>query len=566
MGLYYDGWLWDENAAPPDDWRCKYRISSVPPHPPNQERDSIKLTLNPLSYFIRSFTKFGQFECNDSCQHNNTVALVERLALNASKDGPKPYPPSDPAMMKELRKTLAAFARNFHQHTSGEPLTADETAAAFRGKNERIESALGRLGFHSCVKDPDRYDNAFLTLKTDLGLLGVINHVLMPPVAYLRRFATVRPFGKVEFLSTMKWPRNISPRHPVFNFVWAQFTKPLEAYFYKHLSASGNLSRWCPQGKESGVNNPWVGKGLNKLQRGQLIRYKIEYFKRMFGVHPVVLSTDCTGYDGHMTEDCIKEENHFYSSCYPNQRAYLVKLLKLVAKNRFYSDGVRGVLKGGRMSGDMHTGLGNTVMNVAFIVTSFRMLKITRYDILADGDDTLIFVHPEDIERVKAELPSYYLKFGHELKVEKVVDDIFDIEWCQTRVVRAKQGDEVVHVCVNNPNKIFATMGSHIHCRDNHNAYLFFSDVSYAYSIIYSFVPFICKLATWRTERDVHTRRLQPGLAMELIHNDHELSECDDTLTDYCRAFDLDMSVYRGMTAGGRGELAQAIADGRVAR
>lgn len=540
-GFYVDGKFIAPPNVPvppeayPEDWRCKYTIESTPAHSDDPKRDIVKLTMNPLSAFIRSFTKFGEFQCNDSCACNNKVALVERLAQNASKDGPQPFPKSDDYYEAQLGKTLQMFAQNFRDHTSGEPLTAEECYQAFKGKNDQIESQLGMLGFHTCVADPDRYRRSYEYWKEICGvrITEAIDYCLMPGKWLYEKFAVVRPFAKVESISVKKWPRNISPRHPHFNFLWAQFTKPMESYFYKHLSATGPLARWCVQ-RESGVQNPWIGKSMNKIQRGDAVGYKYRLFRQRWGVDPLVLSTDCTGFDSHVTQGVIKVENRFYQNCFVKHRSFLRELTKCFEVNNFNTNGVRGKVRGSRMSGDMHTGLGNTVVILGMLVTSFRMMEITRYDLLSDGDDCLVFVHPDDLAIVLKSLPEHFLAFGQELRVEKVARNIFEVEWCQCKLVRVDVDGEEHYMFVQDPHKTFATMGSHIHCRTNEGAFKYFADVLFAYSVMYSSIPLFRKLATYRVSSDVRTRRLMPGLAFDLLNNSRlHAAENSNTLSDY---------------------------------
>jgi len=569
-GFYVDNvWMCPPGAHPepgdvPQHWRVKYTLDYIQPHSIDSKRDFVSLTTNPLSSFIRSFTKFGNYYCNDSCSCNNAVALVERLFQNATKNGPRPFPPSDPFYEQELGKTFRMFSANFREHTSGEALTAEECFCAFKAQNDKIESQLGMLGFHTSVADPERYRRSYEYWKEimNLPLHEALNYTLTPPEFMYSRWAKVRPFAKVESIDRDKWPRNISPRHPHFNFLWAQFTKPMESYFYHHLSASGHLKAGCPLGKEPGVRNPWIGKSMNKLQRGNAVKYKFDLFERTHGVKPIVISTDGVGFDAHMTQGVIKQENKCWQNCFPSHRVFLQKLTKSFEENNLVSDGVRGKIRGTRMSGDMHTGLGNTIVTIGMIVTSMRLMGIKRYDIFADGDDTLIFVHPDDLGQVMRELPINFLGFGHELKMEKIATNIFEVEWCQSKIVRVTKEGVTQFIFVQNPHKTFATMGSHIHCRDNVSAFKYYGDVLYAYSRMYSCIPLFRKLAGYRESHDVRVRRLQPGIALELINNAHlDCVEGPDTLSDYCQAWDLDPSIYQGHMTGDPDELRAAIAD-----
>jgi len=537
-----------------------YTIRDTPAHQNNPNRDIVHLTLDPLCYFIKAFTKFGEYQCNDSCDCNNKVALVERLAQNASAAGPQPFPPSSLLYERELRKTLKMFSRNFRDHTSKTPLTGYECMKAFRGRNQDIETQLGMLGFHTSVAAPRRYEEVYDYWKEQYAITDELDFTLNPSVNQFKKYSNVRPFAKVESISTAKWPRNISPRNPRFNFLWAQFTKPMESYFYKHLSATGSLSGVSTH-VEPGIPNPWIGKSMNKKQRGDAVMYKISLFRKKYGVDPIVVPTDCTGLDAHITRGVIKEENRLYVDCFPSHREFLRDLTACFEENKFSGCGINGVVQGARMSGDMHTGLGNSLVVCAFNVTAFRMMGISSFDMLSDGDDCLLFIHPRDFARVEVELPQHYLGFGQELRLDKAAHHWSEIEWCQCKLVRAFVDGEECHIFVQNPHKVFATMGSHIHCRDNAAAEQYFGDVLYAFSVMYSFVPFFRELAALRKSVDTRQRRLQPGLANELIHN-HKIhaQESPNTLDDYCRAFSLDPAIFVGHLAGDTDSLREALA------
>jgi len=530
--------------------RCNYELSPLPDHPDDQVRDSVSLTFEPLVPFIRAFTKFGKFECNDSCVHNNQVAFVERLAQNASAEGPKPFPEPDDAALSYVQRAFNAMADNFRHHTSHTPLTGEETMRAFRGQNETIASQLGIVGFDTCVKDPERYQRSYDYWKTMYGVdAGVpLDFVVAPGLEQLRKWANVRPFGKVEYLSVEKFPRNISPRHPHFNFVWAAFTKPLENYFYKNMSATGSLNRYCPLGVEPGTPNPWIGKGFNKLDRGRILQMKYSKFRRCYGVDPIVFATDCTGFDAHMHLKLLKIENKFYRKCFSEHSAFLKGLTSLFETNKLYGDGIKAILKGCRMSGDMHTGLGNSVTTVAMLLAAFEILGVTRFDIFDDGDDCLVLLHPDDIhdKSLFSKLPEVFLRFGHELKIEKVAVEIRDVVWCQSRPVRVmtELGEE--YMFVQDPHKIFSTMGSHIHCREASGANTYFGDNLYAYSLIYNPIPFFRALREQRVDAKAHGRRVLEGLSRELA----KMSKVKcwtgpNTLSDYCSAFALDPNIFQ---------------------
>jgi len=549
-GVYYDGVIQNLGDKPPESWRCKYIINTTLSHGDDPKRRYVRFTVNTLQNYIRTFTKFGKFQCNDSCACNNRVALIERVIFNAGPDKNQGlYPQSQPWALERVKRVFRAMAQNFRDHTAHTPLTAEETMLAFKAKNDNIKSQLEMLDFNTCVKDPERYKRSYEYWKETLCLPGTVDFTLCPSIHLTNKWGKVRPFAKVESISTEKWPRNISPRHPHFNFIWAQFTKPLEAYFYKNLGAYGALKRFNPHGNEAGIPNRYIGKGLNKLQRGKLLEYKYNFFYKIWNVIPIVLSTDCTGFDAHMTELFINLEVLFFLLCYLEYKRWLKEFLGVVIENDMISDQIRIWLKGGRMSGDMHTGFGNSMDVCAMIIAFFDWIGIRRYDILCDGDDTLVFIHPDDFEVVPIKMKEFFLACGHELKIEKVARTIFDVEWCQTRPIRVYDDSEgrETFVMVQNPLKTFATMGSHIHCRTPDEAYSFFADVLYAYSIIYHFIPLYSGLGGLRQGIKPKGRTILPGLAEQLVHREQHLRCSSNTLVDWCNAFGLGQADFEGV-------------------
>jgi len=281
------------------------------------------------------------------------------------------------------------------------------------------------------------------------------------------------------------------------------------------------------------------------VQRAAAVKYKIDLFMRVYGVHPAVFQSDCTGWDAHMTYTLCTLECLFYCMCFPKWNWYVSQLVECLVENKFSGNGIRGKVRGARMSGDMHTGLGNTLIMLALLVTAFRLLDIKRYDLLSDGDDTLIFIHPDDVAFVTKNLVETFLRMGHELRIEGVAASIYDITWCQCKIVRVMENNAEVGMFVQNPLKTFATLGSHIHARTLHDAYQYFADVLYAYSILYSAIPLFRKLGVMRAIRDKRTRRISPGLTNELLGRVH-VTEGPNTLYDYCTAFNISPSLYRG--------------------
>jgi len=508
---------------------------------------------------VSEMGKYGAFQCNDSCDHNNHVAFMKRLVGNFQKvDGEwqeKPYPKSDKDTIKLVRKVFRAMAREFKRITPAKPLTMDEFIEALHGRDATIASQMGALGFKTKASNTALYEEQLAELKEEFPGLPSSS---FPPVRYLKRYARIRNFAKVEMLNPEKFPRNISPRHPKFNLVNGCFIKPLEQ-FVNGITGVGNMREYYP-GDCPYFKNHMIGKSYNKVQRGILLQNKIDWFIMRFGVHPLIIPTDCTGYDAHCTEDLINAEwDDFISQSYDLYEQYLKEVGELCTINRGTYGSAEWILRGGRMSGDMQTGCGNcwtiAAMKCAFFkwANKHRPGISKRWDTCIDGDDSLVFVHPDDLEFVQRELPLFFLRCGHEMKLDKVAHTIFDVEWCQSKYIRVrvekdvleqlinKKGMLYVHgevpMAVQTPDKVFMSIGSHIHMREPISAWAYVVANCRAYATVYSGVPILGRLGEIgqsAVTAPLITSGLFHSLALGSLSQHYP---SDNTLMDFCYAF-----------------------------
>lgn len=208
-------------------------------------------------------------------------------------------------------------------------------------------------------------------------------------------------------------PRMIQARSPRYNIMIAKYLRYVEHIIY-------NL-------KHNGIRS--VAKGMNQKDRAETIREKFTRFD-----DPVCFSVDCSRWDQHVSEEVLKIEHGFYKHFFPNSQE-LRELLKLQLRNKCRTkNGVKYRVRGGRMSGDINTALGNCFLMVIMVRAAFRKLGI-RYDLFDDGDDCLIFVDRKDFERVLRELPEIFKAFGQELKIENITTQPSEVLFCQSRMV-----------------------------------------------------------------------------------------------------------------------------------
>lgn len=232
-------------------------------------------------------------------------------------------------------------------------------------------------------------------------------------------------------------PRPVQFRDAIFCVQLARFLKPIEHHLY-------NLKIKSPMISETRL----VGKGLNQIQRGELLAEKLSHFK-----DPVVISLDCKRFDKHVSYEQLQVEHSVYLHSNPDPEFARILSWQLVNKCRTRS-GFRYKTYGKRMSGDMNTALGNCVIMMSMVIGVFtRFLSHIKYDLFDDGDDCLVIVEREFLDLVSETLIIQFHNMGHVLKVENVAYKIEHVQWCQSHPVLMQNGK---YKFVRNPIKTMA--------------------------------------------------------------------------------------------------------------
>jgi len=224
-------------------------------------------------------------------------------------------------------------------------------------------------------------------------------------------------------------PRPISARNKRYVLEIGRWLKPLEHAVYKN---------------KFGFPSRVIVKGMNQVQRANLLIRKTERFDEY-----VVFSLDCSRWDKHVSYELLQLEHSFYNSkC---RDPLLARLLSWQLINRCKTrNGIRYTTRGKRMSGDYNTALGNCLLMTAMAINVFDAIGI-KYDIMDDGDDCLIIIERRDMHRVVG-LPSVFLDFGQELKVENKAYNLESVVFCQSSPVNV-QG---TWKFVRNPYKVLS--------------------------------------------------------------------------------------------------------------
>lgn len=229
-------------------------------------------------------------------------------------------------------------------------------------------------------------------------------------------------------------PRVIQPRNTRYNAEVGRFLKPLETRICKSIK-----NVW-------GGDTPVVMKGLTVEGVAHALRAKWDTFRR-----PVAIGLDASRFDQHVSVPALRWEHSVYLSMFHGtDRRTLDRLLGWQLHNRGFARTKEGTVKyrvdGCRMSGDMNTGLGNCLIMCALLWQLRQELGI-RFELANNGDDCVVILEEDDVQRFLFGLEAWFLRYGFTMKVEEPVRVFEQIEFCRMHPVNA--GD--AWVMVRNP-------------------------------------------------------------------------------------------------------------------
>jgi len=242
-----------------------------------------------------------------------------------------------------------------------------------------------------------------------------------------RRDAKVAMFVKADKLNGVgleeKKPRAIQGRSPRYNLALARYLKPIE-----HA-----LMGW--KGPKRGVERTRLfAKGLNSRQRASLIIRKTQAFRR-----PRVVSVDASSFDASVASWHLELVHGLYLRMTrdPEFERLLTWQIRNFGRTQ---NGHSYKIVGNRMSGDVDTGIGNSILNAMVFTTVLRVAGVRKWDMLCDGDDALLFVEDGQLDFHRC--CEIALTIGFRLTGEEAVicDNFYDIEFCRSRPVWTPQG------------------------------------------------------------------------------------------------------------------------------
>lgn len=245
--------------------------------------------------------------------------------------------------------------------------------------------------------------------------------------------ARIKGFGKPEKTNVTKKPdavqRVISPRNPVFNVAVGIYIKPFE-----HKVYTGIKNLW---------GQPVIAKGLNAIEVASLIKRKFTQFRK-----PCAIGVDAKRFDQHCSVAALEFEHSIYNGHFKCPE--LKRLLKMQLHNqvsiRCSNGRISYKVRGGRMSGDMNTALGNCLL-MCLMMYSFRTHCGVHFELINNGDDCVLFCEETDRLVIETALFDYFKAFGYEMVCEPSVSVLEQVEFCQARPVFNGEG----YVMVRDP-------------------------------------------------------------------------------------------------------------------
>lgn len=212
-------------------------------------------------------------------------------------------------------------------------------------------------------------------------------------------------------------PRIIQPRTARYNLELGVYLKPLEKAIFRAIN--------------SVFHGVTVMKGLNAEERAAALRRKWESLR-----DPVAVLLDAKRFDQHVHVKMRDFEDETWMKCVGDD--HMRRLLKWRRCNRVYARAPGGAIRynvlGKRMSGDMDTALGNCYTMCAMTWTFLHNLGIQGC-YANDGDDGVLFVERENVERVLNEYQAHFTAWGFTMTLEGVAERFEHIEFCQARPV-----------------------------------------------------------------------------------------------------------------------------------
>lgn len=169
-----------------------------------------------------------------------------------------------------------------------------------------------------------------------------------------------------------------------------------------------------------------VMKGLKPDECMKCIACGTEDFK-----DPVFLCFDHARFDAHVHWLLLLVEYMIYYYCRRGNPEMMRYLFWQLSNIGYSFGGIKYMMRGKRMSGDVNTGLGNTLLNLCMLRALLAYFGI-KGRVFLNGDDSVVICEREDAKIIMDNYKEFFAKLGMKTEGE-MVDDLFKAEFCQNR-------------------------------------------------------------------------------------------------------------------------------------
>lgn len=267
----------------------------------------------------------------------------------------------------------------------------------------------------------------------------------------------VKCFIKKEKISLTKYtaPRLIQHNTMAYNIEVGRYIKQLEHKIYQKDSSSQKYE-FCK---------------TDLPEMARRIMYKASKFQ-----NPKFVCIDHKQFEAHLNGQHINLENAFINWHY--RSPYLQRLLDARTIFGTTTSGIKYRTSMTRTSGHVKTSFGNSILNLAFIKHVLKQLKIRKFEVMVNGDDSIIIIENR-CHLNESQLKREFRKLNMETKIDQITNNIYDVEFCRMKICIDNAGKPMMYLTPDRIKKIFAQT----HKPMRRNDYV--RDLAYANSCIY---------------------------------------------------------------------------------
>lgn len=357
--------------------------------------------------------------------------------------GPEPLPQVEAPVyglhqhtVLEEERTL----RNRHLFKTPDPDLGSQAWRLFKRSMNRIANTVGTVP-RALVREVIGNRSSMKRRRFGSGMARFCALGVRRQDAYLTEMQKLEFYEEEKILT--KEDRGIQFRSPTYNAALALHLHHFEKRFYAAMRNTDGT--------------PKIAKGRSPIERGIILAAMADSMS-----NPLFVDADHSRFDAHCNDKLIQAEHRVYLKCRswsPKLRFLLKQQLKTLG---FSHGGIFYKIFAKRCSGDINTGCGNSLLNLAMLeaFVAWICLVLKRqieYRIFLDGDDSKLMLEADDVaelqrllgEGLERLMADFMLNLG--MVTEVVVNATLEEgEFCQSKVVWGKYGP----VNVRNPLKV----------------------------------------------------------------------------------------------------------------